>query len=239
MTTLQDIITLVRQRSAMENDFAVTDVELTTYINNSLGELDDLLVSTYEDYNWNSFITTVPSDGVSNVITLPSNFYKLRGVDYQNQGGGGPPWYTLYQYMNNERNRYNTSLANITAPYGRMRLSFRLQGNTIVIQPQDQAGGTYQVFFTPKFIPLVNTTDLVAVYMDAQAWIEYAVVDCCVKIYNKLSLDPSSFMMEKEGLRKRILAVAKNRTSAGPKRVVNTRFDGDRDWSMTYGFDTW
>lgn len=239
MTALSDLLTLIRQRSNMENNQYVTDAELTTYINNSLAELDDILVSRYEDYNWSSFLATLPSDGVSNTITLPSTVYKVRGLDYQNQGQGGPPWYTLYQFMNNERNRWNNSLANITAPYGKMRLSFRVAAQTIIIQPQAQAGGTYQVWFTPKYVPLVNPTDTVATYMDTQAWIEYAVVDCCIKICNKQNLDPSAFMQEKQALRERVVNVAKNRSSAGPKRVANVRFDGDGDWSMLYGWDTW
>ena len=91
-TQLSDIILLVRQRSNMENNFFVTDAELTTYINNSLAELDGMMVTDYEEYRLSNFMAFLPNDGYSNVISIPSNFLKLRGVDYQNIGQGQPLW---------------------------------------------------------------------------------------------------------------------------------------------------
>lgn len=237
-TTLTDIITLVRQRSNMENNNFVTDQELTTYINNSLAELDGVMATEYEEYRLSSFQAVLPNDGVSNVISIPSSFYKLRGVDYQNQGQGPTLWYTLFSYQFPERNNNNNSISNIISPYGKYALSYRLADVGIIIQPQAQAGGVYQVWFTPKFINLCNPTDTLTIQMDTNAWVEYAVVDCCIKIYNKQNLDPSGFINEKALLRARVIAEAKNRDSAGPKRVANVRF-GNNDLTLPYYWDVW
>lgn len=224
-TTLANLITLVRQRSDMENNQFVTDTELTTYINNSLSELDDLLTTEYEDYRLDNFISVLPQNGYSNVIPIPSTFNKLRGVDFQNNVNG--PWYTLLPFQFTQRNRNNNLLTNITVPWGKVGLTYRLADQGLIIAPQTQAGGTYQIWYTPKFNNLILPTDLVPPAMDLQAWMEYAVVDCAIKIFNKQGLDPSAFMNEKALLRQRIIAAAKNRNSAAPRTIANTRYNTD------------
>lgn len=237
-TQLQDIITLTRQRSNMENNQFVTDPELTTYINNSLAELYGLMVRMYEEYNLATFQAVLPIDGVSNVISIPSQLMKLRGIDYVNFAQGGPPYYTLYQFQFPERNRDNNVLNNIVSPWGKVQLSYRLADVGIIIQPQQQANGTYNVWYTPKYVNLIQPTDTLTIQMDSNAWVEYAVVDCCVKIFNKQNLDPSGFAMEKQELKARIMAETKNRDSSGPKRMANVRFAND-DLVLPYMYDMW
>lgn len=237
-TTLAQIITLVRQRSNMEENQFVTDSELTSYINNSLAELYDVLSTKYEEYNLQTFQAVIPSDGVSNTISIPSNLFKLRGVDFQNasQGQQAPLWYTLYEFQLPERNRNNNVVNNILTPYGKLRLSFRLADASIIIIPQIEAGGTYQIWYTPKYVPLVQSTDTLTIQMDTQAWVEYAVVDCCIKILNKQNMDPTGFMAEKSALLTRINGAARNRDAAGPKRVANVRFNDNDMYFSPFGW---
>lgn len=237
-TQLSDILTLIRQRSNMENNFFITDAELTTYTNASLAELDGIMVRDYEEYRLNSFQAILPNDGTSNIISIPSNMFKLRGVDYQNLGQGQPQWYTLSEFQFPERNRENNILNNIVSPWGKLKLSFRLADVGIIIQPQTQAGGVFQVWYTPKYINLVQLTDTLNIQMDCQSWVEYAVVDCCIKIFNKQNLDPSGFLAEKQALHTRIVSEAKNRDSSGPKRMANSRFQND-DMVLPYFYDLW
>ena len=238
VTTLANILTLTRQRSNMENNNFISEPELISYVNNSLAELYGIMCMEYDEYNITTFQAVLPNDGVSNVISIPSNFFKLRGVDYQNLGQGQPQWYTLRSFQFPERNRNNNTISNITSPWGKMQLSYRLADVGLIIQPQQQAGGVFQVWYTPKFVNLVNFSDSLTIQMDSNAWVEYAVVDCCIKIYDKQNLDPSGFMQEKALLRARVLAEAKNRDSSGPKRVANTRYEND-DICLPYFADIW
>lgn len=234
MTVLQDLITLVRQRSNFENNNFIQDSEITAYINNSLGGLDDLLIMTYDDYKVTNYIAFL-QDGY-NLIPLPPDFQKLRAVDYnpQNLQPNANGWYTLNSFQMPERNRFNNAVQNVISPWGKVTLSYRVMGNNIMIAPQDEASGYYQIWYTPKFAMLVNTTDPLPMYMDTQGWIEFAVVDTCIKIFNKDNLDPSGFMAERQELKDRILSAAKNRDAAGPKRVANVRFMNDF-WPNNYG----
>jgi hypothetical protein len=219
----------------MQNNYFVTDEELTTYINNSLAELDDLLTTEYEDYRLSSFQAVLPSSGISNVIAIPSTMNKLRGVDYLVQNGGQP--ITLYPFQFTQRNNNNNTLVNLFSPIGKQRLTYRLADQGIIIEPINQASGTFTVYYTPKFSPLVLTTDILPIQMDTNAWVEYTVVDCCIKILNKQNLDPSGFMAEKQALRARIVGAAKNRDSSGPKKIANTRYQ-DEYWSP-FGWNDW
>lgn len=235
VTSLSDLIAQVRMRGNMENNFFVTDSELTGYINNSLAELDDILVTEYEDYRLNNFQAVIPNDGYSNSISIPSDMNKLRGVDIMYDR-----WTSLFSFQFTERNRYNGGIAAAISPYGRNRLSYRLADQGIMIMPQQQAYGKFQVWYTPKFNPLLQLTDILPIQMDTQAWVEYAVVDCCIKIFNKQNLDPSGFMAEKAALKQRIVGAAKNRDTSGPKRTANVRFNGDDCYSMGYNsYDSW
>lgn len=236
-TTLLDLRNLVRQRSNMEKNYFVSDAELTSYINNSLAELDDILITEYEDYRVNTFQAYLPPDASNNIISVPSNFYKLRGVDFSKDDQPNR-WYTLYPFQLTERNRNNNTLNNMIAPWGNMRLSYHLSDAGIIIEPAQSCGGKYQIWFVPKFLQLVEDTDTLTIQMDTQAWIEYVAVDCCIKVFNKQNMDPSGFMAEKAALKQRIVSAAKNRDAAAPKRVANVRYQND-DLTLPYLYDIW
>ncbi len=235
-TTLQNIITLTRQRSNMENDNTVTDSELTSYINNSLAELDGLLAIRYEEYRLKNYISVL-SGGASNIIPIPSDFWKLRGVDYQLQNtvpSNAPIWYALKRFEFPQRNRFNNNMVYASSLYGK-NIGFYLGAQGIILTPASYAAGTYQVWYTPKFVTLIALTDILDLYMDTQAWIEYAIVDCCIKIFNKLNLDPSGYAMEKEALKHRIEAESDNRDTSGPQCVIDSASQSYNDFNGNYG----
>jgi len=226
LTTIQDLITYTRQRANIEDNQFCTDDELITYINRSLAELDDCLITRYEDYKITTYLATLTNGDY--IIPLPPDFLKVRAIDYSpSVPPNGNGWYTINQYQLPERNRYNNSIQNIASPWGKVTLSSRVMGDSIYMAPQDEAGGEYQIWYTPKYQWLPLATDALPYYMDTQAWSEFAVVSSCVKIMNKMVLDPSGFMAEKQEQKDRVISAAKNRDSSGPKRVANVRFAED------------
>lgn len=240
MTTMASLITLTRQRANIEENQFCTDQEIQLYLNQSLGELDDILATDYEDYHWTAYQSIIPIENSNNVIPLPPDFLKLRGVDFQYQPSGtagqAALWFTLPKYNFLERNQQNP-LSVISVPWGRLNTSYYLGDQGITIIPATQCSGTYQIWYTPKFNYLLNTTDILPPYMNSQGWAEYAVVDCCIKIYNKMNLDPSGFLAEKEALRVRIQSSAMNRDSGGVTCVADTRYQtNDFFISGLYGY---
>jgi len=219
-TTLQAMLTLLRQRTNMENNQFVTDAELISYLNNSLCLLDGILISKYNDYKLTlAMASVVPG---TNYLALPDDFLKLKMLEVNYTQGQVDGYLTLSQYGARQKNRkpYPTG-GSLT--YGPYQMEYRLEGNKISLIPfQSAAQWTYRISYAPDYVPLVNTTDTLQSYMDSQAWYEYAICDSAVKILAKQDLDPSIFMAQAAELKNHIIALsAPNRNAGEPAHVVD------------------
>lgn len=233
-TSLGTIITAVRQRSNMEQNQFVTDAEITTMVNQSLCQLDMILISKFNDYKLTSTILTASSTDGS--ITLPSDFLKLRGVDVQYSASDPDGYIEIREHSFQHRNRKPYLAAPMVGGFGPNTVSYRLQGSKIIISPASLATQwSYRIWYTPDYIQLASSIDTLQAYMDSQCWYEYAVIDCCIKILAKQDLDASTFMQQKEESKGLIMQLsAPNRNAGEPKAVVDTRFSGGT-WG--YGWD--
>jgi hypothetical protein len=208
----------------MENNNFISDAELIGYINNALGELDDILIGTYTDYRANNYQSIL--SGESNILPIAPDFYKLLGVDYQLTAAATTYWFSLKSFQFPERNRQN-AISMMSNPWTRLVLSYRLFNDGIMILPQQQCQGNYQVWYVPKLPQLINLTDQLSITMDNQGWVQYVAAAVAIIIFNKQNLDSSAFMQQKEQLRTRIVSMSRNRDAAVPKRCANTRYNED------------
>ena len=81
MTTLGDIITDIRNRADLTFSQFISDEELTSYINYSLGELNAVIVNAYGGDYFPSFFTgSVPANDIFFSTPSPSDCYKILGV---------------------------------------------------------------------------------------------------------------------------------------------------------------
>ena len=231
----QDLQNYARQRIGIVANQAITDPELQRMLNFSLGSLDSVLCTTYEDYKLTRFFATLGGGGGNlgsppNLIPLPPDFLKLRGVDY----GAPGMWVNVYGFGLQERNRYNNPIANMYVPWGNQAARrCRVMGRNIIIEPENIASGQYQIWYTPAFHPLVNPTDALPPEMDTQDWIEYAVCATGVKCYNKLLLNPATFQQEMAYYEDRVRQGADYRMSNGPQCMQNVRNLGDTSYPFS------
>ena len=228
-TTLSDLLTLLDERSNFENSGVFSQSEKITYLNNSLAELYEILITTYEDYDSHTFLSTL--SGVSNTIPLPNDVAKVRLVEYKfmlgsSQLGATDNYYPINMFQMPQRNRYGNTPPSILLPYQFAQLTYRVMGNNIIIEPCASAVGEFRVWYVQKWQNLVNLSDQLPIVMDTNAWSEYAIVSSCIKMMNKINLDASGFVAEKAELKDRIVSAAKNRTLAGPKCMINVRRRG-------------
>jgi hypothetical protein len=228
--TLGELRTDAKQRADMVNSGFITDPEWNTYINSSIAELYDLLVQKWgEDYFIEEGRAT--SDGVSTTIPLPSNFFKLMGVDLQYSGAPGG-WVSLRQFQFAERNR--ASYPSMPAsPYGGLvNTRYRLSGKNILFSPAPGAGQVFRFWYVPRVPKLVNDGD----QMDfISGWEEYVVVDAAIKALAKEESDVSVLMAQKGALVARIESAAANRDGGAPAQVSDVRDDGT-GWNGMGGF---
>ena len=146
----QQLQDYARQRIGIVNSQAVTDLELQQMLNLSLGSLDSVLCTTYEDYKLTKYFATLGGGGgpntgsPPNLIPLPPDFLKLRGVDYVAPG----MWVNVYGFGLQERNRYNNPIANMFVPYGNQASrTVRVMDQFIYVEPQNTCTGQYQERF--------------------------------------------------------------------------------------------
>jgi hypothetical protein len=225
-TTLQTLITILRQRTNMENNQFVTDAELTGYLNNSLCLLDGILISKYNDYKLSATLTSVVAG--KDYLALPSDFLKFRGLDVYYNAGSPDGYLTLNQFSFRQRNKRPFP---ITGPliYGPYQMEYRLQGNQIKLIPGQAANQwQYRLWYTPDYIPLVALTDTLESYMDSQAWYEYAIVESAIKVLAKQDLDPHIFMAQAAELKEHIQKLsAPSRNAGDPASIVDTSGYGE------------
>lgn len=210
--TLAEIIEQVRRRADMENSEFVTDSEITDYINSSATELYDILVGKFEDYYT---LDPVPFtiNGGETSYTLPSNFYKLRGVD---KVFGSGDFAALQKFNFNQRNRRNLS---VQRPIVRnTSAQYRLMGNKLLITPADAAPGQYRLWYIPQFAKLVDPTDNLDVIF---GWEEYVIIDAAIKCLQKEESDVSVLLSQKQDMLGRIEMMAENRDADLPDTITD------------------
>lgn len=228
--TLAEIRQQARQRSDMLESRFVSESELTSYINNSLAELHDILIGAYsEEYVMEDVVFDTTINEVDYDLPDGSNydeaqkFYKLRGVDGRiNQDS----WFNIKRYNFNRRNEdqngYAYNLAGI--PY----LEYRIVGSKIRFNRTPDPGTQIRLWYYPKCIVLVNESDS---YDDINGYIEYVVVDAAIKMMQKEESDVTVLMAQKAALKQRIEDMAQNRDANEPESVSDIYAeDADTYW---------
>lgn len=234
---LSQIRLAAMQRADRVNSNFVTMPEWRNYINQSLFELYDLLVTTYEDLYVATPVQFV-ADGATFLFPLPNGsntflsginpsttftprpFYKLIGVDLALNNATNA-FVTVNKFNFSDRNRFvypNTA----STIYGVFNLQYRLLGNnTIEFIPTPSAGQALRLWYIPRLQELLKDTDTTDT--GVSGWIEYVIVDAAIKALAKEESDTSVLMAQKVGLVQRIESASMNRDAGQPDKVSDTR----------------
>lgn len=230
-TTLSAIRLQAQQRADMVGSQFITDQEWNSYINASYFELFDILVQKFgEDY----FVATpytYTTQTNTQLYPLPTDFYKLLGVEISLNTGDPNSWVTLKNFQFIDRNRW--SYPNIYTFYGITNLRYRINGNNLMIVPVNQAGQTIRLWYVPRNNALINNTDILD---GISGWEEYIIADVCIKAWTKQESDPTVFGMQKQALLKRIEEAADNRDPGEAQHVSDSK-SLNYGWGSGSGFD--
>lgn len=229
---LSQIRLAAMQRADRVNSNFVTMPEWRNYINQSMFELYDLLVTVYEDYfvarpvsfvaDGRTFLYALPNgsnsfiDSLTNNVVIPPPFYKLLGVDLAlNSANNG--FVTINKFNFSDRNRFvypNTA----STIYGVFNLQYRLLGtNQIEFIPTPSGGQTMRLWYIPRLIELLQDTDTTS--MGISGWVEYVIVKAAYYALTKEEADTTSLVMQLAALQKRIEESAVNRDAGMPDTI--------------------
>lgn len=209
--------TAVRYRANMENSTFVSDTELNTFLDESAAELHGLLATSFEDYHLLS--TTVTVAVGANTITLPTDFLKLRKLEYQISTAVGD-WIAVPRRSLQDAHRDSADYL-----YRGVRArGYLLRSGTIWLVPESAADGTYRLWYTQSYQALASDS---ATLDDLEGWHEYAILDAAIKCLLKEEADAGPLLMLKQELKQRIQNEAASRDAGPPAHVLDTWLDED------------
>jgi len=216
--TLAQLRTAVRQRADMLYSQFVTDSELNSYINQSAFELYDILIQKFgDDYYIKQPAYTFQTDGTNFLYALPSDFYKLVGVDLAiNQSPAS--WTTIWNFNFGARNV--NPVPNVQGLYGFSNIRVRVSGNNLWVSPVPSANQTFQIWYAPRMTTLSADSDT---FDGISGWTEYIICDAAIKCKDKQESDTQVLLLEKQGLIQRIESAAENRNASAPATVMDKR----------------
>lgn len=210
--TLAQLKTRVRERANMENSEFIQDSELVTYINYSVSQLRDKLVSKVGNDYFASFYTYNLSNG-QEAYSLPSDFYKLLYIEVKADDNY---FYKMRRYEVSEKN-YGRSPLN----YFITDIRYRLRADSVVFTPPNLIGGrTVKLTYVPLVTNLVNDYDILNGY---NGWDEYVVLLTARKCLVKEEQDVSQVDQELMMMDQRIEAMADNRDESNPMRIYDNQ----------------
>lgn len=215
-----------QQRADRVNSNFVTNSEWNSYINQSYFELYDLLIDAYEDY-YVAEPYVITTTGNTQMYDLPSDFYKLLGVDL-GLAGGANGYVTVQQFNFIARNRY--VYPQLTSNYlGVFNLRYRLMGDKLMFIPEPSGGQYIRIWYIPRLNEVVQDQDILD---GISGWTEYIIVDAAIKALQKEEQDVSVLLLQKQALIKRIEETAVNRDAGQPNTISDARSFGQRwgDW---------
>lgn len=186
--------------------------ELLSYVNEAFFAYYDKIVSAFEDY----FITGPSSFSISsgsNTYTLPSDFYKLAGVD-RAMDGSSTEFYTLTPYAWRNRNRYDRTSYRMESH--RKNVSYRIVGSTLYILPELSAPGNYRLWYVPLATALTSNASTVERFNGFE---ELIVVDTAIKMLTKEESDISALLLERQRIEKRMEDMLIERDIANADRI--------------------
>lgn len=218
--TLLELRTAVRQRADIVNSTQFfPDAELNSYINQSYFELYDLLVQKFGDNYFVANPFSITTDGVNFLYSLPTDMYKLMGVDLA-LSNTADSYVTIKPFLMSDRNRY--SVPNFQSFYGVTNLRYRLNGNKLWLTPLPAANQNLRLWYVPTMTTLALDTDTVN---GVSGWTEYIIIDACIKVKEKEESESSAFINQKMAMMKRIENAAENRDQGSPKTVADTQYN--------------
>lgn len=206
-TTLLNLRDSCKSESDNIGQSFVSDTEWDVFIQRSYLELYGQIVQAFgNDYFTQSPASgyTFVTDGINQFFTLPSDFFKLLGVDLQVNAPG--QYISLKPFAFGDRNRL--ALFNSQIP---------------------MAGQTLRLFYVPRATVPTQNTDVVD---GVNGWEEYIVIDACMKALAKEESDVSVFMARKQEFKSRLDSEIENRDAGSPAHIVDVL--GRRARGMEY-----
>lgn len=248
--SLGEIRLKAQQRSDMVNSNFVSATEWNSYINQSMFELYDLLITTYEDYflappayfttnlgNTQQFYPLpdglTPFTDINGNTLIAAPFYKLRGVDLAiNTANNASVTVQKFNFIDRNNYVYPNTASTI---YGVFNLQYRVMGNQIEFIPAPANNQKITIWYIPRLNQLLADTDITTI--GYSGWLEYVIVRSAIlALLKQESPMADSLASQLLDLRHRIEASAQSRDTGQPDTISNVRQNGYWGGGSPFGY---
>lgn len=227
-----------QQRADRVNSPFVSNTEWNFFINQSMMELYDLLIMSYEDY-FKAPDACFPTASGQSIYPLPNGtltfntsagvpfvpkaLYKLLGVDLGINSANNA-YVTVNKYNLIDRNRYvypNTS----STIYGVFNLQYRMLGNNLEFIPVPTSGQPIRLLYAPRLDTLLKDNDVTTIGFSG--WLQYVIIRAAKYALDKEESDTSKLDSELLFLKGRIESAAQGRDAGQPDKISDIRQGGN------------
>jgi hypothetical protein len=221
------LMTQVRQRADMEGSTFVSDTEIRVWMNAALAELHDIMVLAFEDYYVNSTTYALPG---TNPGTLPSDFYKSIGVDFD----AGGVTHTVMPYSFPERNIYKSNAGVVNGNAEALR--YQIRDDKIHFIPESPPSGTVTLHYVPECQQFRTGGEDDSATLNTKnksiaiGYQEYVVVSAAMKCLMKEESDVRMLLAEKSDIQRRIESAAPRKDAGHPHKIIDVGVGASRGW---------
>ena len=211
-TTLAQLKVRALEQADLTNSLFVASARLTEWINDALGELHDIIVTSYEDYIRSTATITLVSGTQS--YDLPADLYKLLKV-----------------WMLSGNDRYIMRRANIEdfeVKYERRmmpsvlgpQLLYAIMGTKFLLDRAPSSSGSVELWYVPQFVPITDEAGVIHASIQP-GWEAFVIYDVAARCLVKEESDPAAVLALRDAVRKRIVDSAPSRDAGEPRHVTD------------------
>lgn len=210
--TLTTLRSRVRERADMVNSTFLQDTatSLDALINEAVQELHELLTQHYGE-NYKMSQSSVSTVAGQSSYALPTDFYKLLGVDL-----------TIASDQPRDLKRYTFKERNVmraSAQWGGLVMpQYNLEDSNIVLYPTPSGVYPLVLYYVPMLPLLVDPSDTVNF---PNGYERYVVLSAAVKALKKEESDTRDLERELGTLEAKIITGAESRDAGAPKQAVD------------------
>jgi hypothetical protein len=196
----------------MENSNFVKDAEWNSYINYSISQLRDKMISKVGNDYFASQVNIPLINGTS-AYALPNDFYKILYVEMLGNDGN---YYKMRRFEIAEQNIGRTPISSFLP-----EIRYRLTANNIVFTLDNTFGGRQvRLTYVPVITELAIDADTLNGY---NGWEEFVILLAARKALVKEEQDLSQLDVEIALMDQRLEAMADNRDQSNPMRVYDNQ----------------
>ncbi len=201
------------RNSQFVDQSGVAGTELIRYANMAYKDLYAQIVLSKEFYFTIPFDFSITAN--QDTYPLPSDFYKLDGVDLSLDNSGR--YLTLRPMMFSERNKFRSGLALTTAPFGQV-FKYTLVNSNIRFIPLPSQTNLIQLWYTPEPAVITQLGQTLSLPIGGD---EYMSLYLAAMMAAKEESDPTPFNVKRLEVLDQLRNSLKDRDQGAPKYVID------------------